>query len=303
MKSSVRTGIALAFATASISGISIYLNKFAVQVLSDAVLFTTLKNTLVGLALGGYLLVTVRREQSFNLSPGRWLALVGLALVGGSVPFLLFFQGLALASAPSAALIHKSLFLWVALLAALLLRERLNAWALVGLGLLALGQLLVGWPRAWGWGNGESLILLATLLWAGETILARRLLPDVPTALAAAARMAGGALAMWLYLLGTRGAGGLPTLSPFQWGWVGLTSVFLLGYVTTWYAALKRAPATTVTSVLTLGAVITAGLNLVVEGQGMRAAPLVGLTLMVASLALILGLSRHAGPRVHAPAT
>jgi drug/metabolite transporter (DMT)-like permease len=114
--------------------------------------------------------------------------------------------------------------------------------------------------------------------------------------------MAGGALAMWLYLLGARGAGSLPTLSPFQWGWVGLTSVFLLGYVTTWYAALKRAPATTVTSVLTLGVVITAGLNLVVEGQGIGATPLVGLTLLVVSVALILGLSRPPGPRVHATA-
>jgi drug/metabolite transporter (DMT)-like permease len=250
-------------------------------------LFTTLKNTLVGAALL-LALGPVLRRGALAVTPRNLLPLAALAVVGGSLPFLLFFKGLALASAPSAALIHKSLFLWVALLAAPLLGESLGAWSVAGLALLAAGQLLNGWPTAWGWGGGESLILIATLLWAVETVVARRLLPTISVAVAAAARMAGGALVMWVYLLATRGASGALTLGAAQWMWIGLTAALLLGYVTTWYAALQRAPATVVTGVLTLGAVITAGLNQWSAGRLPALQPALGLALMAGGAALLI---------------
>jgi drug/metabolite transporter (DMT)-like permease len=286
----LRAGLGLALATALISGVSIYLNKFALAAVGDVLLFTTLKNTLVGLSLAAYLLVAGRRLAPFSQSRRQWLGLAALAIVGGSLPFLLFFRGLALASAPSAALIHKSLFLWVALLAAPLLGERPARWTLAGLGLLVLGHLLHGWPQAWGWGGGESLILLATLLWSVETILARRLLPGLPVAVAAAARMAGGALIMWAYLFAAGGTAGLAALPVVAWGWIVLTSALLLGYVTTWYAALRRAPAVVVTSVLTAGAAVTAGLTLVVEGRAAGPVAALGLLAGLAGMGLIAGL-------------
>ena len=49
-----------------------------------------------------------------------------IGVIGGSVPFILFFNGLAMASAPSAAFIHKTLFVWVVLLAVPFLGERLG---------------------------------------------------------------------------------------------------------------------------------------------------------------------------------
>ena len=315
MKTATR-GILLALVTALISGISVYLNKYAVKAVPDPVVFTTLKNSLVGLALAGYLLAMWRRRTTGrpaterratllapNASAGGdsrpYVALIAVALIGGSVPFVLFFKGLATASAPSAALIHKSLFLWVALLAVPLLGERPGRWALAGLGLLAFGQLLNGWPKAWGWGSGESLILLATLFWAAETIVVKRILPGVSTGLAAAARMAGGAIVMWIYLLVAGKADGALALTVAQWGWVALTSVFLLGYVTTWYAALQLAPATAVTSVLALGAVITTGVTLAVEGKAPGASGAVGLALMLTGVAVAAWAAARIGQREH----
>jgi drug/metabolite transporter (DMT)-like permease len=304
VKSSTQTGICLALVTAVISGFSIYLNKFAVQAVPDALLLTTLKNSVVGLTLLGYLALTGRRVlvQWQRAGKGRHLTVIGLAglaLFGGSLPFLLFFKGLALTSASSAALIHKSLFLWVALLAAPLLGERLGRWTLAGLALLTAGQLLNGWPSAWGWDSGANLILLATWLWAGETILARRLLPAVLTEVAAAARMAGGAIIMWLYLAASGQAGGVVALSAVQWGWVLLTSALLLGYVVTWYAALQQAPATVVTSTLTLGAVITVAIGRLHGGIALTPAGMLGLLLIIAGAILVINLraSRRPGVR------
>jgi drug/metabolite transporter (DMT)-like permease len=158
---------------------------------------------------------------------------------------------------------------------------------------LAAGQLISGWPKAWGWANGESMILAATLLWTIETVLARRLLPNIPAAIAAAARMAGGAAIMWGYLFASGQAAGAWTLSATQWGWLILTSVLLLGYVVTWYAALKRAHATNVTSVLVLGAVITAGLAAAAGGQSLAAKDLIGLVIIVTGVAFSVWTSRR----------
>lgn len=287
-----RAGVLLALGTALISGVSVYLNKFAVTAVPDAVMFTTLKNTLVGAAFLVVLAWMLRSKHSLGtraLTRRDWLGLAGVAVIGGSIPFLLFFTGLKLASAPSAALIHKTLFIWVALLAAPLLGERLGRWVIAGLGVLLVGQLLSNYPKAWGWGLGENLILIATLFWACETILVKRLLPNVSVTLAAAARMAGGALVLWGVLVATNQAGNVLALNANQWLWVLVTSVFLFGYVATWYAALKLAPATVVTSVLTVAAVITVGLTAALEGKVVDAAPALGLALIVAGAAAVAG--------------
>jgi drug/metabolite transporter (DMT)-like permease len=291
-----KRGIVLALGAALISGVSIFLNKFALGVVDNAVVFTTLKNSLVGTALCVILIASRRpahAEPKRSVRPysrSTTLGLLSLAIIGGSVPFLLFFQGLATASAPSAALIQKSIFLWVALIAIPMLNERPGIWALGGLGLLASGQLIIGWPQGWGWGSGETLILIATLLWACETVLAKRLLRVLSMPVAATARMAGGALVMWLYVAATGQANGIAAMSPAQWAWVILTSIILLGYVATWYGSLQYAPATVVTSILVLGAVITGLLSLGIEGG---AGNWIGWIMILGGSLLVIGITRE----------
>jgi drug/metabolite transporter (DMT)-like permease len=292
-----RTGIAFALAAAFISGISIYVNKAAVTAVGDPLLFTTLKNSLVGGIMLAYLVSFRGRLRPVKISPLTWPGLLGLALIGGSVPFLLFFEGLSLAAAPSAALVHKSLFIWVALLAVPLLGERPGAWTLAGLALLAAGQLLSGWPGVWGWGVGETLVLIATILWAGETILVKRLLPGTPTSIALAARMAGGSMVMWVYLFSSR-PGFEFGLTGTGWLWVILTAVLLLGYVSAWYGALERSPATIVTGLLPLGAVITAGISLGAGGGSLSGLGGLGLAAMGIGGALLVRFGLSAAIRL-----
>ena len=65
--------------------------------------------------------------RAFPARPRGWLALLGIAAIGGSVPFVLFFEGLSRADATQAAFIHKTLVIWVALIAVPLLGERVGA--------------------------------------------------------------------------------------------------------------------------------------------------------------------------------
>jgi drug/metabolite transporter (DMT)-like permease len=281
MKLSTHKGILWALATALISGVSVYVNKFGVAQVQDPFIYATLKNSLVAFGFLAVLSFSVGFSELRGFTPRQWVSWVGLGLIGGGIPFLLFFQGLAVASAPSAALIHKTLFIWVALLAVPLLSERLGWWQLGGLGILAVGQWLLQPPSAMGWGTGELLILTATLLWAVETILAKKVLAGVSAQTAALGRMGIGVLVMWLFLGLTGRAERAIALTSTQWFWVAITAIFLMAYVWTWYRALKAASASLVTSILTLGAVITVGLAMPFEGKGLTESQVLALAVMI----------------------
>jgi drug/metabolite transporter (DMT)-like permease len=195
-----------------------------------------------------------------------WIGLLALGVVGGSVPFILFFTGLAEASAPAAAVIHKSLFAWVAVLAVIFLRERIGGWQVAALGVLLVSQLLIQTPVGVAWGSGETMIAIATGLWAIEVVIAKRVLRATRSPVAAAARMGLGLVVLLAYLAATGGLAGLASIGPEQWAWVLGTGLLLSIYVASWYGALQRAPATAVTAVLTMGAPITATLQLVAAG-------------------------------------
>lgn len=292
------SGIRLAFIAAAVSGISIFANAQAVSAFPNATLFTTLKNVIVGAALVAAVLVW-RRADVRGLATRQWAGLATLGVIGGSIPFVLFFEGLARSvNAGDASFIHKTLFVWVALGAlAFLPRERLGSGQLAALGVLLVAQLLLGAPRSVSVGPGELMILAATLLWSAEIVIARRLLARTSSIIASAGRMGGGALVLLAYT----GATGQLTLalSPLQWSWLGITAVLLLAFVSSWYAALERAPATAVTSVLTLGAPITAALALLAGRPAPSALQLAGYALLcLAALAFValpyLPAARHA---------
>jgi len=208
-------------------------------------------------------------------------------VIGGSVAFVLFFEGLARASSSQAAFVHKTLVIWVAALAVPLLAERLTAWHAAAIGLLIAGQaVLAGGLTGFRFGPGEWLILAATLLWSVEVVLAKRLLRDLPASLVAVARMAGGAALLvlwvavtgrWLLLVGL-GANG--------WAWAALTGFVLAGYVALWFSALALAPAVDVTAVLVVAAVVTAGLNITVKGTALTAPGVTGMLVIGLGAAL-----------------
>src|SRR5919205_23250 len=100
-----------------------------------------------------------------------------LAVVGGSLPFVLFFDGLARESSTQAALLQKTLVVWVSILAVPLLRERVGALQVAAVALLMIGQLMASGSGSglfsMPFGRGEAEILAATLLWAVEVVLAK----------------------------------------------------------------------------------------------------------------------------------
>jgi drug/metabolite transporter (DMT)-like permease len=286
----VGRGALLALGTASISGVAVFVSKFGTQAVPDPFVYTTARNAYVGLLLVGLLALTgrlgeVRRTGRLRRADAGRLAL--LALVGGSVPFLLFFWGLTLTPAPVASFIQKTQFLWVALLAGPLLGEAPGRWQVLALSGLLAGTLLQSPVTARSPGGGEALVLAATLLWSVEAVVARRTLRTVDPLTGAAARMAGGAVVLLGFLAVSGRLPALAGLTPVQWGWVAGPGVLLLAYVLTWYHALRRAPAAVVTGVLTLGAPVTALLDAVLVTHRWTAGQALG-GVLLAPLSLAL---------------
>jgi uncharacterized membrane protein len=280
-------GIVWALGAAIVSGVSIYVNKFGVAQVSDPFIYTTVKNSVVVVGLLAAVGLLASWKELRDLTPVRWLAWIGLGVIGGGVPFLLFFQGLSSTSAASASLLQKTLFIWVALLAIPLLKERLGLWQVLGLAILAVGQFLLQPLTHWGgWGTGETFILLATWLWAVETILAKKVLEWMSPHTAALGRMAIGALVMWAFLTITGRAGRALLLSDAQWFWVIITAVLLIAYVWIWYSALKWAKASLVTSVLTIGAIVTILLSALLDRHAATPPQIVAIFLLVLGAAL-----------------
>jgi drug/metabolite transporter (DMT)-like permease len=282
-------GIAFAFAASLVSGVSIYVNSKGVSHFDDPTVYTTAKNAVAGLllvALALPVLSGTRGQAPRAASPRRHrLGLVTIACVGGSVPFVLFFEGLSRATATQAAFIQKTLVVWVALLAVPLLGERLRAPHLAAIALVVAGQAwLAGDVGTIAFGGGETMILAATLLWAVEVIVVKRLVVDVDPRILAGARMGLGVLILcgWVLVSGRRGA--LLGLSSAQWRWAAATGLLLTAYVAVWYAALAFAPAVDVTAVLVFGAVVTVVLSGAIDGTAVHVG---GIALVTAGVALV----------------
>jgi drug/metabolite transporter (DMT)-like permease len=287
-------GVVLAVGAALISGLAIYLNAFAVKQLPDAAVYTTLKNGVAAIALIVLVAGLGGARDVRAIDRRRWPLVVAVGVIGGSIPFILFFAGLAQASAPSAAFIQKTLFIWVTLLAVPFLGERVGMASVIGLGVLLVGQALVLPPDGIAWGLGETLILVATLFWAVETILVKRLLAEIPSTVMAALRLGIGLIVLVGYLAVTGKLGVLGGLDAGQWSWVLLTGFILAGYVGTWFSALARAPASAVASVLVLGAVVTGALSAVSKGAAPSPTVVGGYVLIVVAAGFIAAWSLQA---------
>lgn len=260
-------GLYFALMTALISGLSIFLSKSAVKVVGDSFVYTTAKNLLVALVLTIIVLTPVVFRQLSNLKKKEWLLLIAVGLVGGSLPFVLFFKGISMTSAVQAGFIHKTLFIWVTILAIPLLKEKLSKWQGLAMTMLLGGNLILGGVKTWQFGWGDLLIFCATLLWACEYIIAKTILRTVSSKIVAWARMFFGLIVLLVWLVFSGRGSALLFLNKGQWIWIALMSIFLLGYVLSWYGALKRQPASVVTSILVLASPITTMISGVVSGS------------------------------------
>ncbi|HYK93789.1 MAG TPA: DMT family transporter [Thermoplasmata archaeon] len=301
----VGPGVLLVLATAVVSGFSTFLNAYAVQgTNSDA--FVTVRNLAVAGMLVPAAFLATRRVRT-RLRAVDWGRLVVIGVVGGAIPFLLFFRGLAMATAEGGAATasfgYRTLFLMAGVLALVVLRERLRTRWFVAAGLLLVGNALLLALTAPVWTDGTAYVLAATALWAAEYTVSKRTLRDVDSTTVGLGRMGFGAVVLVGYLAASGQMASAAALTGPQWSWVALSAILLTAFVLSWYAGLQRIDLGIASSALVLGFPITWALTLAVRGGTLGFPQAVGAALVVLGVAVAIGyasLRRGAGAFVSA---
>jgi drug/metabolite transporter (DMT)-like permease len=261
-------GIVLVILAAVISGVSNFVNFYAVQGTNSDAFVSTRNLVTAGLLVPVFLLTT--RLSRVPLQTRDWLRLALIGLIGGAIPFLLFFHGLQLATqaggAATATFAYRTLFIMATVFGIVFLRERFHWRIALAASLLLVGNILLLSFFTPLWTTGTGYVLVATLLWAVEYTVSRATLRTLPSATVALGRMGFGALFLFGYLAVTAQVSAIGTFSGAQWDWMVISAVLLTAFVTTWYAGLKYVEVGPATSILTLGFPITWMLGIFFHG-------------------------------------
>ena len=283
-----KKGLLLVFGTAMISGFSVFINKYGVA-MNNPYVFAFLKNLAVAVLLASLIMAVKEYKFLRRVSVKQWGLLALIGIVGGGIPFLLFFKGLSLTSAAQGSFIQKTMFLYVALLAVVFLKEKLSKSFLAGAILLLGANLLLLKSFNFSFGRGDLLIFCATLFWAIENIISKYALKNLSGNIVACSRMLFGSVFIAGFLLFTGQITQVLALNFSQIGWIALTTLFLLGYTFTWYNGLKYVPVSVATAILMLGSPVTTLLAALSSGK-LIAKDIFASFIIITGLTIIIGL-------------
>jgi drug/metabolite transporter (DMT)-like permease len=148
------------------------------------------------------------------------------------------------------------LFVWVTLLAAIFLKEKLRLPYLLGFIVIVFANFFFIPQLKLGFSTGEIFVLSATLLWSIENILAKKVLKTVAPETVGLLRMGIGRLILvsFVFFQGKTALFFKLTLS--QWLMIFTGATLLFFYVFSWYKALKFLPASLATLIPSVATVI-----------------------------------------------
>lgn len=291
----INKGLFFALITAIISGFAIFYSKISL-VKIDPLVLTTSRIFYVGLAFLLFFIFSKRLHEIKNLKRKDLTLLILIGVIGGALPFYLFFTGLSQIPAITGNLIHKTLFIWVALLAVIFLKEKLKPIHVLSFLLVFLANFYFA-SFKFVFSTGEILVLSATILWAIENIISKKVLSNVSSELVALFRMGiGGSLLVFTSLAVGKG-------SLFLALDMNMVVVILAGgsilffYNFFWYKALKYAPVSIATLLLSFSVIVGNILNGSFAGIKFISSDIYSSLLILAAVAIVI-ISYKAIPRI-----
>lgn len=282
-------GIALAYLTALVSGISIFANSYGVLSM-DATAYTFVKNALVAVILISLAFMLRGYKEFFTLNRKQILLLAFSGIVGGGIAFVLFFSGLSLLSGAVSSFLYRLLFLFAIGTGVLLLKEKFS-WKIAAGALAVLSGnffLLGGAPIFLS--EGVLLVLAASALWALEYAVSKMALQSLSPLTVASSRMGIGAIVILGILIAQGNAGGLLAISPTSFIWIAIAVGLLTLFTTLWYSALKQAPLISCTAIFTLGGPISALLSFAFAGKALSPLSAAGFLLISVGVIFAVGI-------------
>jgi drug/metabolite transporter (DMT)-like permease len=287
-----KKGLFLVLVTALISGFSIFINKLGVKGV-DPYFYTFLKNFVAGTFLIAILFLFKSYKEIINLKKDEVIKLFLIGLVGGAIPFMLFFKGISLTSAVTAGFIHKTLFIYVGLMAAFFLKEKITKSMFLGFLSLIIGSFLFLNVKMHAFNVGDLYVFIAVLYWAIEIVISKKLLKKLSGTLVASSRLFIGSIIILFYLLITQKAYLFSSIDSGIFLWMVIGGVLLAGYNFTFYNGLKQLKAVEATAILTLGMPITGLLSIIFLDKTLNPLQFMGVGFMLLGVILINSLFKN----------
>jgi len=269
-------GTILALCTAVISGFAIPVNKIFVTGLDPGV-FTATRALIIGIVFLFLSFWQRRRRGFFGIGRGfrkfprvSWKYLIAIGIIGGGLAFLFYFTGLKFTTAGRGAFLHKTLPIYIAVFAAIFLKEKISRKHWYALLVMFIGTVLIYFtkiPPSVLWAHpsaGDLLIITATILWAAENTIARKaMIKGESNFVISFARMFIGALVLFAFVILLGKINMLLALNPQQIINLLISTTILFGYIFTWYWAIKLINVSKASTLLLLAPVISLILGVV----------------------------------------
>lgn len=286
-------GIALAYLTALVSGISVFANSFGV-VTMDATAYTLVKNVAVAAIIAAIALSIGTWREFLALNRKQLAMLLFVGVIGGGVAFALYFNGLAATGGAAGSFLYRLLFVFAVVIAVGALKERFSWKVAAGvLAVLAGNWLLLG-DAALSLSSGVLLVLAATALWAAEYAVSKKVLEALSPTTVVAARMGIGAVVLLGILAWQGKIGALGAIPAASFGWIALAVGFLVLFTTLWYTALKKTTLISAAAALALGGPISAFLAFAFAGKALAPLSMLGFLLIAAGAVFAVGAAETA---------
>jgi drug/metabolite transporter (DMT)-like permease len=279
-------GTILALVTALISGLAIPINKIFVVGL-DPTVFTAVRALFIGIIF--FFLAFGAKSKRKNVKKIPWKHLIAIALIGGSFAFLMFFTGLKLTTAGRGAFLHKTLPLYITIFAFLFLKEKISQKQVLALTLMIIGTVLIYSAKITTsefWLNpslGDLLVIGATVLWAIENTIARKVMIDGESNFVVSfARMFLGAIILFAIIILQDKMSLLFSLTMLEIINLTISIAILFGYVFCWYWSIKLINVSKASTILLLAPVISLILGMIIFNE-----PVPNLQLLGSALVLV----------------
>lgn len=287
-------GTILALLTAVISGFAIPVNKIFVVDL-DPTVFTAVRAIIIGIIF--LLLSFATRGFSKENLKANWKYLLLIAVIGGALAFLLFFTGLKFTTGGRAAFLHKTLPLYVAIFAFILLRERIPKKQIYALIIMLIGTVVLFSAQinpAELWMNpqwGDMLVIGATILWALENVIARKaMINGERNFVVSFARMFFGGVILFGVVSLTGKFDLLLLLTAQQWTNIFISTGILFGYVLFWYWSIRYINVSKASTLLLLAPVVSLTLGVWWFNEPIPAVQLLGSALILIGAYFVVGI-------------
>jgi drug/metabolite transporter (DMT)-like permease len=273
-----------------ISGFAIPLNKIFVVGIEPTV-FTAVRALIIGLVfvmIAGFQHGFDCRKIKQLRKQVPWKSMIGIGVLGGGLAFLMFFTGLPMTTAGRAAFLHKTLPVWAGIFGAYFLKERIPRKHWYALVIMLVGAFLIYFaripPSAW-WSNpglGDLLVIGATMLWAAENTIARKVMREGQSNIVVSfSRMFIGSLLLFGIIGITGKIDVLLSLSGDQVANLFLSTAILFGYVFFWYWSLKHIDLSKASALLLLAPVVSLVLGIWWFGEPFPLAQMIGSVLIL----------------------